>query len=183
MIIPWSSCSTILNFDSQNNLAFSVIGHACFLLNQWEEAIPKLEKALEMKRIIYEEKAERDVVSTCHLLARALFENHKYRKALTYFEEALRYFEVSQSPDEETNCGLHIALCHKSLKNHDIASAAFEKVKVLCARESVSDEMREEFHKTMAIAFADEAENTDKSKDGQYYHDESKTQAIISMKK
>ena len=136
------------------------------MLNQWEEAIPKLEKAFEMRRIIYERKAVPDVVSTCHLLASALFENHEYQKALTYFEEALRYFEVCQSPDNETNCALHIALCHRSLKNHDIASAAFEKVEVLCARESVSDKIRVKIHKAMAAAFAEEAENTDKSKNG-----------------
>ena len=123
------------------------------MLNQWEEAIPKLEKGLEMRRNIYEGKVALDVVSICYLLARALFQNHEYQKALTYFEEALRYFEVSQSPDDETNCALYIALCHKSLKNHDKASAAFEKVEVLCARESVSDEMREDIHKTMAEAF------------------------------
>ncbi|XP_028391998.1 uncharacterized protein LOC114516664 isoform X2 [Dendronephthya gigantea] len=130
-------------------------------LDQWEEAIPKLEKALEMWKIIYERKAVPDVAFTCKLLATALFENHEYQKALTYFEEALKYFEVCQSPDNETNCALHIALCHKSLKNFDLASKAFEKVKVLCARESVSDEMRDEVQETMA----ENGENTNKPKD------------------
>ncbi|XP_028392173.1 uncharacterized protein LOC114516792 [Dendronephthya gigantea] len=137
------------------------LGSACFMLNQWEEAIPKLKNALEMRRIIYEGKAVPDVASTCEFLATALFKNHEYQKALTYFEEALKYFEVCQSPDNETKCALHIALCHKSLKNFDLASKAFEKVKVLCARESVSDEMRDEVQETMA----ENEENTNKPKD------------------
>ncbi|XP_028392191.1 uncharacterized protein LOC114516807 [Dendronephthya gigantea] len=137
------------------------LGSACFMLNQWEEAIPKLEKALELRRIIYEGKAVPDVASTCEFLATALFKNHEYQKALTYFEEALKYFEVCQTPDNETKCALHIALCHKSLKNFDLAWKAFEKVKVLCARESVSDEMRDEVQETMA----ENEENTNKPKD------------------
>ncbi|XP_028391922.1 uncharacterized protein LOC114516594 [Dendronephthya gigantea] len=137
------------------------LGYACFVLNQWEEAIPKLEKALEMRRIIYEGKAVPDVASTCDFLATALFKNHEYQKALTYFEEALKYFEVCQSPDNETKCVLFIALCHKRLKNFDLASKAFEKVKVLCARESISDEMRDEVQETMA----ENEENTNKPKD------------------
>ncbi|XP_028404843.1 uncharacterized protein LOC114527414 [Dendronephthya gigantea] len=137
------------------------LGYACCMLNQWEEAIPKLEKALELRKIIYEGKAVPDVASTCDCLARALFFNHEYQKALTYFEEALKYFEVCQSPDNETKCALLIALCHKSLKNFDLASKAFEKVKVLCARESVSDGMRDAAQKKMA----ENEENTNKPKD------------------
>ncbi|XP_028392116.1 nephrocystin-3-like [Dendronephthya gigantea] len=137
------------------------LGCACFMLNQWEEAIPKLEKALEMWKIIYEGKAVPDVASTCALLATALFKNHEYQKALTYFEEVLKYFEVCQSPDNEIKCALHIALCHKSLKNFDLAWKAFEKVKVLCARESVSDEMRDAVQERMA----ENEENTNKPKD------------------
>jgi hypothetical protein len=34
------------------------VGYACFILNQLEQAIPKLQQALEMKRVIYEEKAK-----------------------------------------------------------------------------------------------------------------------------
>ena len=132
------------------------------MLDQWEQAIQRLEKALEMKRIIYEENAAPDnVAKTCHLLARALLENQEYQKALPYFHEALEYFEASQSADNESECLLQIAPCYKGLQNRELASEMCSKVKKLCARKSVSDETRLNVHEIMADNFTGE-ENTDK---------------------
>ena len=134
------------------------VGYACFILNQWEQAIPKLQQALEMKRVIYEEKAkpEREVALACRLLARALFEHQEYEKALPYFQEALEYFEVNLSADDETECVLHIALCYAGLKNLVRALETFRKVEELCARKSVSDNIRLDIHQTLADTFTEE---------------------------
>jgi tetratricopeptide (TPR) repeat protein len=126
------------------------------LLNQWEQAIPKLQKALEMKRVIYNEKTVEGVAVTCHLLATALFELEEYEKALLYFQEALAYFQVSTLAGRETQCVLNIALCYKGLKNLDGALNQFRKVEELCVRKSVSDQMRLEIHQTMADTYSEE---------------------------
>ena len=118
-----------------------------------------------MKRVIYEEKAkpEREVALACCLLARALFEHQEYEKALPYFQEALEYFEVNQSADDETECVLHIALCYGGLKNLVRALETFRKVEQLSVRKSVSDNIRLDIHKTLADTFTQE-EYGDKSK-------------------
>ncbi|CAB4006743.1 tetratricopeptide repeat [Paramuricea clavata] len=155
--------------EGQPNLdyagALSSLGYACLILNQWEQAFPKLEQALEMKRVIYEEKdkPEADVALACRFLARALFKHQEYQKALPYFQEALEYFEVNQSADDETQCVLHIALCYGGLKNLVSALETFRKVEELCVRKSVSDSIRLGIHKTMADTFTEE-EYGDRSK-------------------
>ena len=118
-----------------------------------------------MKRVIYEEKAkpEPEVALACHMLARALFEHQEYEKALPYFQEALEYFEVNQSADDETECVLHIALCYGGLKNIVRALETFRKVEELSVRKSVSDNIRLDIHKTLADTFTQE-EYGDKSK-------------------
>jgi tetratricopeptide (TPR) repeat protein len=118
-----------------------------------------------MKRVIYEEKAkpESEVALACHMLARALFEHQEYEKALPYFQEALEYFEVNQSADDETECVLHIALCYGGLKNLVRALETFRKVEELSVRKSVSDNIRLDIHKTLADTFTQE-EYGDKSK-------------------
>jgi tetratricopeptide (TPR) repeat protein len=118
-----------------------------------------------MKRVIYEEKAkpEPEVALACHMLARALFEHQEYEKALPYFQEALEYFEVNQSADDETECVLHIALCYGGLKNLVRALETFRKVEELSVRKSVSDNIRLDIHKTLADTFTQE-EYGDKSK-------------------
>jgi tetratricopeptide (TPR) repeat protein len=118
-----------------------------------------------MKRVIYEEKAkpEPEVALACRLLARALFEHQKYEKAMPYFREALEYFEVNLSADDETECVLHIALCYGRLKNLVSALETFRKVEKLCVRKSVSDRVRLDIHKTLADTFTEE-EYGDRSK-------------------
>ena len=111
------------------------VGTACFLLNEWQETILKLQKALEIKRVFYEEKAAPEVALNCHLLVRALLKHQEYEKALSYFQEALKYFDVSHSLDDETQCALNIALCYKGLKNVDCALDNIKKVEeLMCVR-------------------------------------------------
>ncbi len=132
-------------------------------MNDYEQAISKLQKALELKRIIYPEKAAPEVGLAFRLLATAFLRLQKYEKALSCFQEALRIFEVNQSADDEMECVLNIALCYKGLKNRDYALENFGKVEEMCVRKSVSDRMRQDIHETMADIFTEE-EYGDKSK-------------------
>ena len=150
------------------------------MLNQWEQAIPKLQKALKIKRVIYNEKTVEGVAVTCHLLATALFELEEYEKALLYFQEALAYFQVSTLAGRETQCVLNIALCYKGLKNLDGALNQFRKVDELCVRKSVSDEMQLEIHQTMADTYTEE-EYAERSK--VLYHLEEARTILERMKR
>ena len=126
------------------------------MLKEWEQAIPKLQKALELKRVIYPENAAPAVALACRLLATALLKHQEYGKALPYFQKALEIFEINQSTDDETDCVLNIALCYKGLQNIDSALDAFRKTEELCVQKSMSDSMRLSIHMIMADIFTEE---------------------------
>ena len=109
-----------------------------------------------MKRVFYEERAAPEVALNCNLLAEALLKHQEYEKALPYFQEALKYFEVSLSQDDETQCVLNIALCYKGLKNVDCALDNIKKVEELCVRKSVRAITRLDIHQTMADILTEE---------------------------
>lgn len=133
-------------------------GCACLKLNQYEEAISRLEKALGLMRIIFEENpAAPQVGLACLNLAKAYLYHEKYENALSCFQEALEIFKVNHADNNEAECVLGIAQCYKSLKNFDLAVKMFTKVEKLFARESGNDRTRLDIHKEIANIFiADE---------------------------
>lgn len=133
------------------------------LLKKLEEAIPKLEKALELKREIYQDNATPDLAMAFRLLALALLKHKEFEKALPYFQKALEMFEVIQSADDEAECVVNIALCYKGLKNPGSAQEAFEKAGEMCAKKPINDRMRLDIHTDIAETFTEE-EYADKSK-------------------
>ncbi|XP_028412663.1 uncharacterized protein LOC114535578 [Dendronephthya gigantea] len=153
--------------EGQLNMDYAVvisnIGYACVLLKEWKEAIPKLDRALELKRAIYQERATPDVATAFRLLATALLEHQEYERALSHFQKALEMFEVFQSADDETECFLNIALCYKGMKNPSSALKAFEKAGEMCVKRPTSDRMRLGVHMEIAETFIEE-EYANKSK-------------------
>lgn len=126
------------------------------MLNQWKEATGKLEKALWMKRIIYEDTNLKEIAIACRLLAKALLKQHEYQKALPYFKEALGYFEASDSPDDEIRCVLNISLCYKGLKDLRKALESLKRIEKLCVEKLVSDKVQVDFHIAIADVFLEE---------------------------
>ena len=126
-------------------------------MGELEKAIPKLQEALELKRIIYQQKKEEpEVAQACRLLADALFQNKEYEKALSYFQEALEIYEVHQSAEDEAECLLYITLCNKALKKIDFAKSSLKKLEELCASKSLKDNMLLHIHKEIADIFFEE---------------------------
>ena len=126
------------------------------MLNEWQQAIPKLQNALEMKRVFYKEEAGLELAANCHLLATAFLKHQEYKDALPHFQEALKYFEVNQFQDEEMQCVLNIALCYKGLKNVDCTFDNLKKVEEMCLRKSENDRTRLDIHQTMADIYTEE---------------------------
>ena len=141
---------------------FIDVGYSCLLLKQWEQAIPKLQEALKMNRLMYQDKSLQ-IATAIRWLATAHFKNEEYDKALRYFLDAMEIFATNKSTDVETECALYIAQCHKFLKNFDSASEMFEKVEDLCFRNSFSDDVQLWVHETMGEAFT-EGEYLDRRK-------------------
>ena len=133
-------------------------------LDQYEEAISTLEKALGLMRIVFEEKPPATPMGfACLNLAKAYLYHKKYEKALSCFQEVLEIFKVYHAEDEEAECVLGILRCYKSLKNFDLAVKMFTMVEKLFARESGSDRTRLDIHKEIADIFIAE-EYADRSK-------------------
>ena len=133
------------------------------MLKQWKQAISKLEKALELKRVIFQENPK-EVAKTICLLASALLKNEEYKKALSYSQEALEIFNACHSADDAIDCIVDIAKCYKGLKNRSRAFATFRIIEGLCARDTaVSNERREWVHEVLADIFMEE-EYSDKPK-------------------
>ena len=137
-------------------------------MNELEQAIPKLQEALELKKIFYQNiKAPPEEAASYYLLADALFQNKEHEKALPYFQEALEICETNQSADDEAECLLYITLWNKALKKIDTAKSSLKKLEELCASKSLKDKMLLNLHKEIADIYIEE-ECEDRSKSS--YH-------------
>ena len=134
------------------------------MLNDWEQAISKLQEGLEMKRIIYRgKKAASEIALACFLLAEAFFQNKEHQKALPYFQEALQIYQANQAAEDEAECLLNITLCYKALKKIDDTKSFLKKLEKLCVGKSLKDDMLLKIHEEMADIFVEE-EYEDRSK-------------------
>ena len=146
------------------NTFLTLSGSACLKLDQYEEAISMLQKALGLLRIIFEEKpAASQVGFACLNLAKAFLYHQKHHEALSCFQEALEIFKVNHAEDNEAECVLGIARCYKNLKNFDLAVKMFTRVEKLFARKSGRDRTQLHIHKEIADIFIAE-EYADRSK-------------------
>ena len=85
-------------------------------MNELEQAIPKLQEALELKKIFYQNiKAPPEVAASYYLLADTLFQNKEHEKALPYFQEALEICETNKSVNLSSlnNGGVTLKISYK----------------------------------------------------------------------
>ena len=154
LVVHWS-CSTVYCL---------FVGLSCLSLNQCEEAISNLQKALQIKRTVYDgNEMALELGQSCGFLATAFFKHDKYEEAIPYLQEAIANFHANKSVDEEMECILDMARCYKHLKNLDRALEWLRKVEELCVGKSGSDKTRLNIHKQLADIFIEE-EYSDRSK-------------------
>lgn len=166
------------NDSKQSSKLYRFLGYACTLLKEWDQAISWLKKALELKKIFYGKNPSDEVANALRLLSTAYLEHNEYKNALQHFQECLQILQVINSPDEEVECILNIANCHKGLNNDVAALNALCRVEEFCAKNSCSDEMRLYVHNELSDLYCEKYTNKSKA-----LHHLKEAEAILQRQK